>query len=453
MNKQREQWGSRIGFLMAAAGSAIGLGSLWLFPYLVGENGGGLFVLCYIVFTFIIALPIFIAEILMGRSVQRSPIFAFSELSSHSKNWKMAGWIMVFTAFLILSYYIVVAGWSLNYVLMSLSHFTAGKSSEQIASLFDILYKSADLNVFWQFLFTLLTVGVVYGGVQKGIEHWSKILTPLLFIFLIILVAYSATLDGFVEAIKFIFKPNFATFKASSILAALGMSFFTLSVGMGIIITYGSYMKSDEDVPKTSILVAVMTVLVSVLAAMMIFPIIFTYNLSPAGGPGLVFKTLPIVFESLKGTLVLSTLFFVLLVFTAVTSSISLLEELVASLMELLDWPRQKSVLVLGAAVFIVGIPSALAGSGALFPDWKLLYGKDFFETMSSLAPDWLLPMGGLFVSFFVGWKLDKNFRKTQFATGSTMQALYPIWIFLLKWITPVAIFLIILKAAGVDVI
>jgi NSS family neurotransmitter:Na+ symporter len=452
MSSTREQWGSSLGFLMAAAGSAIGLGSLWLFPYLVGEHGGGLFVLLYILFTFLIALPIFIAEIIMGRSVQKTPIFAFSELSKRSQNWKMAGWVMVFTSFLILSYYSVVAGWSLNYVLMSLTNFTQGKSASQIANLFNILYESADLNIFWHFLFMFLTVSVVYGGVQKGIEKWSKILTPLLFILLIILVVHSATLSGFAKGVKFLFLPDMKHFSASSILAALGMSFFTLSVGMGIIITYGSYMQKNEDIPKTSSIVALMTVAISLLATLMIFPIIFTYNLSPQEGPGLVFKTLPIVFETFKATLVLSTIFFTLLLFTALTSSISLLEMVTASVMEIMHWPRKKSTIVVGIATFIMGIPSAVAGSGSLFPDWHILFGKNFFETIAALATDWLLPLGGLFVTIFVGWRVDKTFKKHEFSRGSHLKPLYFFWSFLLKWVAPIAIILIILKATGMEV-
>ena len=280
MKQAREHWGSRIGFIMAAAGSAIGLGSLWRFPYITGQNGGGAFVLLYLFFTFIIALPVFIGELVVGRNTQRSAVSAFSELSNHSQNWKLLGWLNVATTFLILSYYCIVSGWCVNYVLLSLTHFTAGRTPEQIGAVFDTLYISSDINLFWAFAFILINLGVVYGGIRKGIEHWSRILTPALLIILIGLFIFSCTLDGFKDAVRFIFYPDFAKLTPSGILNALGMAFFTLSVGLGIILTYGSYMKQSEDIPKTGMIVSAMTILVSLMSALMIFPIIFTFGIN-----------------------------------------------------------------------------------------------------------------------------------------------------------------------------
>ena len=450
MKQQREHWGSRIGFIMAAAGSAIGLGSLWRFPYLAGENGGGAFVLLYVLFTFFVAVPVFIAELVIGRNTQRSAVSAFGDLSNQSNNWKLLGWLNVLTTFLILSYYSVVSGWCVNYALMSINHFTAGRTPEQIRDVFTSLYTSGDINIFWLFIFILLNIGIVYGGIRKGIEYWSRKLMPALLFILIGLFFYSMTLSGFGDAFKFLFYPDFAKLKASSILDALGMSFFTMSVGLGIIITYGSYMKHSEDIPKTGFIVSTMTMLVSLFGSLMIFPIIFTFGMAPEGGPGLVFKTLPVLFNELPGTLVISTVFFILLVFTALTSTISLLEVVVANLMELLSWSRGKSVLLSSLGIFIFGIPSALSGSGGIFANWKALYGKDFFDTLNYFTGSWMLPLAALFTTLFVGWFMDKKVSADEFLKGTSLGKILRVWFFLIRWLAPVAILLVILQEGGV---
>ncbi len=453
MTKAREHWGSKIGFLMAAAGSAIGLGSLWRFPYIVSQNGGGVFILLYIVFVFALVLPIFMSELIVGRRSQKSPILAYAALSHQSRNWRVAGWLNVINAFLILSFYTVVAGWTLNYTLMSLCQFTAGKTDAEISGFFDILYKAPGLNILWQLVFTLLTGGVILGGVRKGIEYWSKILMPALFIFLIALVIYTTTLSGFGKAMHFLFALDFSALKPSSILEALGMAFFTMSVGFGIIVTYGSYMKPDENISQTSLLVALMTVVVSLLTVIMIFPVVFTFGMEAAEGPGLVFKTLPILFAKLPGTLLVSTLFFLLLAFTALTSSISLLEELVATVMDMFGWTRRKAVAILCGAVFLMGIPSALAGSGIFLSDWKSVYGKDFFATLDYLTGSWLMPIGGILISIFVGWFLDKKLCFDELLSGSGKKYIrffFPLWRFIIRYIAPVAIFIIMLQKADV---
>lgn len=448
--KQREHWGSRLGFLMATAGSAIGLGSLWKFPYVTGENGGGLFVLTYLVFTFFVGVPIFIAELVIGRHAQRSPVGALSDLSGHSQGWKLLGWLCVFSNFLIISYYSVVAGWAVNYTLMSLNQFTENLSPAQINHVFDTMYTSGDINVFWHFVFMLLTIGVVYGGVRKGIEYWTKILTPALLVILFGLLLYGTSLDGFGDAVRFIFYPDLSKFKFSGILEALGLSFFTLSVGLGIILTYGSYLRKGDDIPKTALTIGFMDVFVSIMAALMIFPIIFTFDFQPTQGPGLLFKTLPVLFSKLPGTLVLSTLFFVLVVFTALTSAVSIMEVLVATFMETLEWTRRKAVLWIGLAVFLFGIPSALAGSGAIFPNWHVLYGKNFFETVDSLCSNWLLPLNGTLIAVFAGWYLDKSVSSSEFLEGTAWKRLFKPWLRLVRYVAPVAVLLVLLQKSGI---
>jgi len=450
MKTQREHWASKFGFIMAAAGSAIGLGSLWRFPYMAGESGGGAFVLLYIIFTLLIGVPLFIAELLIGRKTQRSSIFAFQELSKPSSNWKMVGWLNLITSFIILSFYCVVAGWCLNYALMSLNQFYLGKTPDQIRDVFNTVYASPHLNLFWLFFFILLNVGVVYGGIRKGIERWSKILTPVLLFILIGMFCYATTLSGFPKAVRFIFYPNLSKLTPSAVLNALGMAFYTMSVGLGIIITYGSYLKSDENLAKTSFIVSMMTMLVSLMAAMMIFPIVFTFNFPAEGGPGLIFKTMPILFSKLPGSLLISTIFFMLFVFTSLTSSISMVEVMVANMMELFNWRRAKAVTLSAVGIFVLGVPSALAGSKTLFPTWKAIYGKDFFDTMNYITGSWMMPVAGLLTTIFIGYVVKKELCREEFLKGTTMNYLFLPWFFIMRYLAPIAIVLIILQEAGV---
>lgn len=448
MQKQREHWGSHLGFLLAAAGSAIGLGTLWKFPYVTGQYGGGLFVLIYIFSIFFIGIPVFIGELILGRRAQRGAVGTFEALGG-AHAWKIAGWMGVAASFLIMSYYSVIAGWGLNYVLMSLNQFYENKSAADIESIFNTLASSADITIFWHFAFTALTVAVVYPGVRHGVEYWSKRMTIGLLVLLICLSAYSFTLDGFSEAIKFVFYPDAQRFNVSGALEALGLSFFTLSLGQGIMLTYGSYMKRNEDIPSTSGIIGVMITFVSILAAVMIFPIIFTFGATPQGGPGLVFKTLPLLFSKLPGALIISTSFFVLFVFTALTSSVALVEVVTANFMDLLGWSRKKAVLCVGAASFIVGIPSALSDTNTLFANWQLIYGKNFFLTIDGLVSTWLLPIGGLLIAIYAGWILDPADSREEFEKGTKFPWLYRPWLFFIRWVCPVGIALILLQKSG----
>ncbi|MCH9627389.1 MAG: hypothetical protein S4CHLAM2_10280 [Chlamydiales bacterium] len=448
--KPRENWGSRLGFLMATAGSAIGLGSLWKFPYVTGENGGGFFVLAYLIFTFLIGVPIFMAELLIGRTAQKAPVGAFSDLAGLQKNWRFIGWSCFFVTFLILSYYAVVAGWSLNYALMSLLHFSEDKDPEQVSAVFDLLYQSGSINLLWTFIFIAITTAIVFKGIRKGIEFWAKLLTPALLVILVLLFLYSTTLEGFAQAFSFIFRPDASKLTPSGLLEALGLACFTLSVGMGIILTYGSYMRKHDDIPKTAITVASMDILVSLLASMMIFPIIFTFGFSPEEGPGLLFKTLPVLFNKLPGTLIVSTTFFLLVVFAALTSTISVMEVLVATVTESFGWPRPKGALIVGGSVFIMAIPSALSGSSGLFVNWTTMYGKTFFDTVDYFSFTWLLPVNAILTAIFAGWVLNRMVRKEGFLAGSKWRWLFPPWLFLVRWVVPLGIVLIMLQQGGI---
>lgn len=449
MQKQREHWSSHLGFILAAAGSAIGLGTLWKFPYVTGENGGGLFFLIYLFCVAFVGIPVFIAELILGRRAQRGAVGVFDKLAHHSAFWKTPGWLGVIASFIMMSYYSVVAGWGLNYVFMSLSQFYQGRTSQEISNTFDLLASSGDITLFWHFMFISITMAVVYPGIRHGIEYWSKFMTTSLLFLLIGLTAYSFTLEGFPDAVAFLLKPDFQEFKPSSALEALGLSFFTLSLGQGIMLTYGSYMRRSEDIPKTSAIIGTMILLISLLAGLMIFPIIFTFGFAPQSGPGLVFKTLPVLFAKLPGALLISTMFFVLFVFTALTSAVALVEVVVANFMDLMGWSRRRSVLIVGIAIFVFGIPSALSNSDLLFANWGKLYGKSFFMTFDDLVSVWLLPIGGFLISVYTGWVLKKEIAKEEFLSGTSLPWLFKPWLFFIRWIAPLAIGAIMLQKSG----
>ncbi|GAB5411137.1 MAG: sodium-dependent transporter [Chlamydiales bacterium] len=450
MKQPREHWGSRLGLILAAAGSAVGLGSIWRFPYIVGENGGGAFVLLYILFTLILGIPVFIAEVVIGRKSQKGPIQAYSDLRPQSDNWKMVGWLNMFTCFLILSYYCVIAGWCTSYILMSLGKFWQGRSPAEVQNTFNVLSGSSDISIFWLFIYILLNIGIVLAGIRKGIEHWSRILMPAFVVILLSLFGYCMFLKGFPQAAKFVLYPDFTKLTANSILQALGMAFFTLSVGLGIILTYGSYMKESEDVPKMGLTVAGLTIVISIISALVIFPIVFTFDLPAQGGPGLIFQTMPVIFSQMPGAIFFSTIFFVLVVFIALTSSISLLEVLVANLIENFKLSRNKAVMYAGIGIFLLGIPCALSGSSALFGNWKAIYGRDFLETLDYITANWMMPFAGLFAVLFVGWFLDKKLVENEFKSGTVLKKVYPFWRFSVRWIAPTAVILIILQEAGI---
>lgn len=435
---------------MATAGSAVGLGSLWRFPYMAGSNGGGAFVILYLVFTFCIGLPVFFGELVLGRRSQKSAVLTYGDLSNNSSNWRILGWLNFLTSLIILSYYSVISGWCLSYTLMSLNQFAQGKSTEEIQATFDVLFKSPGINLFWYALFLLINVGIVFSGIRKGIEYWSKILMPGLFIILIGLFIYAITLPGFGEAAKFVFQPDFSKLSSSGVLNALGMAFFTLSVGLGIIVTYGSYMQPEENVPFNGVMITIMTVFVSLMAALTIFPIVFTFGFSPQGGPGLVFKTLPVLFSKMPASILISTVFFALLLFAALTSTISLLEVLVANFREVFKMKRSHATIITSLLTFVVGIPSALSGSNSLFPNWELIYGKSFFDTMEYLTASWFMPIAALFTTIFIGWRYQKSAVYEEFLKGSNANWLVGPWFFIIKYVAPVVVIIIILQEAGI---
>lgn len=455
---RRGHWGSRLGFVLAAAGSAVGLGNIWKFPYIAGHNGGGWFVLIYLACIITVGLPIMMAEILIGRSTQRSPVGAFKALAGRGSPWRFVGWLGVLSGFVILSFYSVVAGWSLHYAFLSLTGAFTGLEAEAITEMFGALYVNSTLNLVWHGVIMVLVVGIVIGGVHKGLERWNQILMPALVLMLLALLIKATTLGGFHEALTFVFAPNAENLTRAGVLEALGHSFFTLSLGMGAILTYGSYLERDADIVGASVAICVFDTLIALMACMILFPITFTYGMDPAGGPGLVFQNLPVAFSQMPGGHLWGTVFFTLLVLAALTSAVSLLEVTVSYFIDEHDWRRLPATLFCAATIFLFGVPSALSGGTKTFGEsfahaTRILgfeEGKNWFDFFDYLASNWMLPLGGLFIALFVAWRIDPETRSHAFKSGSRWHFLYLGWLQLLRYLVPVAVVLVFLHLVGV---
>lgn len=449
MDKNREHWGSRLGFVLAAAGSAIGLGTMWMFPYVVGQNGGGAFIVLFLGFTALIGVPLFMAELILGRASQRGVVGAFEALSKKGSSWPTIGWLAILTTLIIAGWYSVVAGWGLNYILLSITDAFQSKSPVQVGHAFEQIKASGDLNLFWQAIFLFIAWIIVSRGVRKGIENVNRILVSILLVIILGLLAYSITLDGFMQAVDYVLVPHFELLTKHNVLKALGLSLFTLSLGQGIMVTYGSYIDKGEDLPKTALIVGASIIGIAILVALMIFPMVFTYGFKPEGGEGLVYKILPYVFEQLPGSMLISLLFFTLLVFAALTSIIGQLEVLVANFMDIKGWSREKTALMACFAVFVIGMPTALSYSDhAVFPTWNIIFNKSFLETNYVLS-DWLLSIFALFTAIFVGWVAPRAKVSDGFLLGSKLKKLYVPWLFCVRFLVPAAILVVMLTRAG----
>ncbi|MDY6843656.1 MAG: sodium-dependent transporter [Thermodesulfobacteriota bacterium] len=446
-NNTREQWASKIGFILAAAGSAIGLGNIWRFPYLTGKYGGGAFVLIYIVCIAFVAIPIMVAEIVIGRKTQKNVVGAFWELKGIGNRWQVIGWLGMISGFVILSYYSIVGGWIIDYVVKSFTFTFQDKTPENISFMFNSLLSSPYKQVTWHALFIFINIGVVFGGIEHGIERWNKLMMPSLFFLLIVLLVNSLLSDGVKEGLIFLYYPDFSKVNITMVLECIGQAFFSLSVGMGAMITYGSYLKKDAHIPKAALSVAGLDLGVALLCGMVIFPIVFTYSMEPASGPGLIFKTLPITFSKMAYGQIIAPIFFTLVLFAAITSAISLLEVVVAFFIDELNWSRQKATLIIGTLIFLVGIPSALSSN-----IWSkvLFFGKTIFDFSDMLATNYMLPLGGLLISIFMGWFIEKSVKIEEICHGMSGKITYTIWNFLIKTVTPAAVFLIILQKLNI---
>lgn len=437
----RALWASRLGFILAAAGSAVGLGNIWKFPYITGLNGGGAFVLVYLICIALVGLPIMMAELMIGRHTRRDAVGAFVVLEGRRSFWLSAGWISVGAAFIILSYYSVIAGWTLDYVYRALAGSFSGQTPEMIEGLFSGLISDGPRQVAWHLVFILLCLGIVIGGVQKGIERWSKILMPLLLVLLILLFINGMLSEGAGAGLAFMFRPDFSRLTPDSILEALGHAFFTLSLGMAAMITYGSYLSRQENLFSAGLRVALLDTGIALMAGLAIFPIVFAVGLEPAAGPGLIFKTIPVVFSQLPGGYLLAILFFLLLSFAALTSAISLLEAQVAYLIDERGWGRKQATSFFAALAFVLGIPTALSYN--TLADWQFIGERNFFDSLDLIASNYLLPLSGLLIAVYVGWFWKGEEEKTELLSGGAGWV-YPVWHFLIRYLAPLAVAVIL---------
>tara|TARA_B100001540_G_scaffold154536_1_gene136720 strand:+ start:1348 stop:2724 length:1377 start_codon:yes stop_codon:yes gene_type:complete len=401
MSNEREQWGSKLGFIFAAAGSAVGIGNIWKFPSMAGENGGGAFTIIYLICILIVGLSIVIAELVIGRKTQLSPVGAFEKIAPNS-NWKWVGFLGVASAFVILSFYGVVGGWILKYIIDSVLGAFSNLSGNPAAAgeVFNAFITSSLGPVFYQIVFMSLCIFVIIQGVKGGIEKWSKIMMPVIIVLLGVLAIRGLTLDGGMQGLSFLFKPRFEDLTASSIVLALGHSFFTVSLGMGTMITYGSYLNKKQNLLSSALWVIFLDTAIAMLAGVAIFTTVFALGANPAEGPGLIFVILPSIFPQLAGGVLWSTLFFILLFMAALTSAISILEVVTAYFIDQKGWSRKKATLQFGSIITIVGVFCSLSLGGGINIAAPL--GMSFFDAMDYLSSKYMLPIGGMLTAIFI---------------------------------------------------
>ncbi|WP_321337150.1 sodium-dependent transporter [Breoghania sp.] len=440
MDAPREKWHSRFGFILAAAGSAVGLGNIWKFPYITGENGGAAFLLLYLGIVFTIGLSVLLAEVALGRAGQTDAFSAFKALGH--KGWTVVGALGLTIAFLILSFYSVIAGWTIAYVIKSANGAFSGLDIGAVGDSFVGFISNPWQPLLYQALFVVLTVFVVLKGVASGIERVSKILMPVLFLILLALVARSVTLSGAEKGLRFFLSPDFSKIDGTIFMAALGQAFFSLSIGMAAMLTYGSYLDSGTRIGRSAWYIVSLDTMVAVLSGLAILPAVFAFGLDPEAGPALTFITLPTVFQAMPGGLIFGPAFFVLLLIAALTSSVSLLEPLVAVLCDR-GFGRVQATIGIGMVIFLLGVPSSL--SQGIWADYKI-FGMAFLDLLDFLTANIMLPISGLMVAIFVGWVMGPRAANEVTVDGEHPGILLTLWIFILRFIAPVAILAILIN-------
>jgi len=443
---KRDSFGSKFGVIAAAAGSAVGLGNIWRFPYIAGENGGGAFILIYLLFIIAIGIPVMLSEFTIGRSAQRNAFGSFKKLAPKTY-WYLIGLMGVVAAFVILSFYSTVAGWTLEYIYLSISDAFSGKNPDQLTSLFENFKAGTFRPIMWQILFMVLTAWIVIAGIKNGIEKYAKILMPVLLLLVIVLDIRAITLPGAAEGLEFLFKPDFSKLDTNSVLEALGQAFFSLSIGMGTLITYGSYINKKQNLTSTAINVSAADTIIAILSGIAIFPAVFAFGIEPNAGPDLIFRTLPNIFQQMHGGYFFSLLFFVLLGVAALTSSISVLEVVVAYFVEELGILRKRATIIAAVSITALGLLSTMSwgtlGNVEIF-DFNIFGLLDF--TASSV----FLPIGGVFIVIFLGWYLGKKHIREEITSGGLYRAkLLNVFLFIVKFLAPLAIAMVFLHGVG----
>ena len=442
------EWSSRWAFVLAAAGSAVGLGNIWKFPYIAGQNGGGAFVLVYLICIAVIGIPIMMAEVMIGRRGRQSPIntmISLSEDAGRNRYWSMLGWSGVIAGFLILSYYSVIAGWGLAYVFRAAIGMFSGADADQVEGIFKDFLASPERLLAWHTIFMVMTMVVVGRGVRSGLEQAVRFLMPALFVLLLIMVGYAMSTDFFSKGLAFLFEPDFSKLSRDSVLIAMGHAFFTLSLGMGAIMIYGSYMPERVSIAKTTFLIAGADTVVALMAGMAIFPIVFANQLEPSAGPGLIFVTLPVAFGKMPAGSLFGAIFFTLVVFAAWTSSISLIEPAVTWLVENHNMRRLTACVWSGILSWVLGIGTVLSFN--LWSEDKI-FGKTFFDLLDYLTANIMLPLGGLFIAIFAAWVMREADVREELAVVNRFG--YALWRFVVRFVTPVCVVIVFLNAIGV---
>ena len=440
---KRDSFGTRFGALVAMAGSAVGLGNLWRFPYLVGENGGAAFIIVYILMVFVLCLPIFISEFVIGRRSQKNAYSAFRDLSGGSA-WKWVGMFTVAVPLIVLSYYSVIGGWSVDYLLKSLTFsFTGSDPQGTMSSMFSDFVSSTWAPITTHTLFMLATTLIVVIGIKDGIEKFSKVMMPLLFVMVLAIAVYSLMLPGAGKGVDYLFNPDFSKIDGKACAAALGQAFFSLSLGFGTIMTYASYVDKKENIMFQSTATAVSDLMFALIAGLAIMPAVFAFGLNPQSGPGLVFETLPYVFSQMPAGGIIAIVFFLALLVAALTSSISMLEVAVAYLVEEKGFTRIRACVVLFIVCWAVGSLCSL--SFGPLSDVKIA-GQSIFDFFDNLSSNILMTLGSLLTVLFVGWRLKKTDIYDEFTNGGTLSAnakIFGVLWFLIRYVCPLAIIFI----------
>ncbi len=453
----RGMWSSRFMFILAAAGSAIGLGNIWKFPYMAGKYGGGAFVLMYLACIGVIGVPILVAEILIGRASRKNPVGAFSVLSERNRFWTAVGFLGVASGFVILSYYSVVGGWTVDYFTMSAAGSYLEENPGRISEMFNQMLANPWEQAVWHTVFMAATMGIVLFGVKEGLERWIEVLMPLLFVLLGVLVVYGLVAGDAAGGLRYLFFPDWSKLVTNAageytprpMLEAMGQAFFTLSLGMGAMITYGSYLGNRESIPASAGMVVLLDTAIALFASIAIFTIVFEYGLDPtAAGPGLVFQVLPLAFSKMPGGRFIGTAFFLLLSFAALTSAISLLEVVVAHFIDDRKWARRAATLIMGTVIWALGLFSAFSYN--LLENVTLLKDKEgrgmpILDSIDLVATNYMLPIGGFFIALFAGWFMRREIREEQLLDKSGSRAFYRAWLVVTRYLTPVAVGMLIL--------
>jgi len=449
--KQHETWSSRLTFLLAAVGAAIGLGNIWKFPYIMGENGGSAFVLVYLLSILFVAVPILIAEIMLGRRGKQSPphtMAIIAKQEGRSKRWSIVGWLGIFSAYLIMTYYSVIAGWAMSYMFKAGGGNFTGQDAEAISAEFNALLADPAQLTIWHAVFMAITMVILIRGLRKGIERTVQVLMPLLFILLLVMVAYAAVEGDMAAGLHFMFDFDISAINGRVVLMAVGHAFFSIGVAMGLMMGFGAYLGKEISIAKSALIISAMDTAVALIAGIAIFPIVFANGLDPAEGPGLVFVTLPIAFGNMTGGIIFGTLFFILLFFAALTSAIGTLEPAVAWVEEHRGVKRSTAAILTCSSVFVIGMGTVFSFNA--WSDWYPLgfTGRfaetNFFNLLDYITANLMMPLSGLLLALFVGWRISPQAVADELDIQNPW--FFKTWYWLLRWVVPISITVIFIS-------